>query len=77
MPPLSAFFKYRVFLSHSSKDNDLVDRIYKAIVSLGMFCYVDNRDSRAGDYIPQMLKDEIDDCQVLVAVYSKDGFASH
>ena len=42
-----------------------------------MYCYVDNRDSRAGEYIPKMLKDEIDNCHVLVAVYSKKGFASH
>ncbi len=74
---MNRIFKYRVFLSHSSKDQDMVEQIYKAIVQLGMHCYVDNRDQRAGEYIPQILKDEIDDCHILVAVYSMDGYASH
>ena len=69
-------FNYNIFLSHSSKDSEIVSKIYESLKSVKIQCYIHENDSQPGDYIVDKITDEIEECDCFVVLYTKNGFKS-
>jgi hypothetical protein len=67
----------RVFLSHSSKDKQFVNRIATDLAKLNVAPWLDSWHIRAGESIPQKISSGIKDSECVVVFLSKNAVASH
>src|SRR5579871_6375835 len=64
--------RYRVFLSHSSKDKDFVREIYRRLTRDGVSCFFDAESIGWGDNWVRALERALDECESVVFVLSPD-----
>ncbi|MEE8524192.1 MAG: CHAT domain-containing protein, partial [Thermoanaerobaculia bacterium] len=65
-----------VFISHSTRDDDVVRRIRSALEGLGVATWVDSRRLTAGDALEPAIRQAIDGAAHFVAVLSTDAMNS-
>lgn len=68
---------YKVFLSHSAKDADLVNSITKEAEKLGLEVYVAAQDKRPGTPIVDKIQRNITNSQAIVVLLTPNGLGSH
>ncbi len=66
----------KVFLSYSSADKDIADRVCSALEATGISCWIAPRDIEPGVDYPAAIVDAINSCQVLVLILTKHAAAS-
>jgi tetratricopeptide (TPR) repeat protein len=71
MIPMAAL-PYDVFLSHSSKDKDFVQELYRRLTRDGVRCFFDIESIGWGDNWVRALERAIDECRDIVFVLSPD-----
>src|SRR5262245_12907127 len=69
-------FAYDVFLSHSSKDKEIVRAIADRMRMDGLRVWFDDWEIRAGDSIPAKIDEGLEQCRVLVLCMSANAFGS-
>lgn len=69
-------FKYDVFLSHSSKDKDIVRALAERLRADGLRVWFDEWELRAGDSIPAKIEEGLQASRVLVLCMSANAFGS-
>lgn len=69
-------FKYDVFLSHSSKDLDVVRDVAERLRADGLRVWFDEWEIRAGDSIPAKIEEGLEHSRVLVLCMSANAFGS-
>jgi formylglycine-generating enzyme required for sulfatase activity len=66
----------KVFLSYSSADKDIADRVCSVLEATGISCWIAPRDIESGVDYPTAIVDAINSCQVLVLILTKHAAAS-
>ncbi len=66
----------KVFLSYSSADKDIADRVCSALEATGISCWIAPRDIEPGVDYPAAIVEAINSCQVLVLILTKHAAAS-
>src|SRR3569832_2804848 len=69
-------FKYDVFLSHSSKDKEVVRSIAERLRADGLRVWFDDWEIRVGDSIPEKIEEGLEHSRVLVLCMSASAFGS-
>jgi GTPase SAR1 family protein len=69
-------FKYDVFLSHSSKDKDIVRAVAERFKADGLRVWFDEWILKPGDSLPKKLDDGLEESRVLVLFMSTNAFNS-
>ncbi len=69
-------FKYDVFLSHSSKDKDIVRDIANRLEADGINVWFDEWEIKAGDHIPVKIEEGLKNSRILVLCMSVNAFGS-
>lgn len=69
-------FVYDVFLSHSSKDKDIVRPIAERLRADGVRVWFDDWEMKPGDSIPAMIEEGLENSRVLVLCMSINAFGS-
>lgn len=69
-------FKYDVFLSHSSKDKDIVRAVAERLRADGLRVWFDSWELRPGDSIPAKSEEGLEQSRVLVLCMSASAFGS-
>jgi hypothetical protein len=69
-------FKYDVFLSHSSKDKDIVRAVAERLRADGLRVWLDEWILKPGDNLPKKLDDGLEESRVLVLFMSANAFGS-
>jgi hypothetical protein len=69
-------FKYDVFLSHSSKDKEIVRAIAERLRADRLRVWFDEWELRAGDSIPAKFEEGLDESRVLVLCMSANAFGA-
>jgi small GTP-binding protein len=69
-------FKYDVFLSHSSKDKEVVRAIAEQLRADGLCVWLDDWEIRPGDSIPAKVEEGLEHSRVLVLCMSTNAFGS-
>lgn len=69
-------FKYDVFLSHGSKDKDIVRPIAERLRADGMRVWFDEWELKPGDSIPAKIEEGLEHSRVLVLCMSANAFGS-
>lgn len=69
-------FAYDVFLSHSSKDKDVVRAVAERLKADGIRVWFDEWEITPGDNIPAKIEDGLDRSRVLVFCMSASAFGS-
>ena len=69
-------FKYDVFLSHSSKDKDIVRAVAERLRADGLRVWFDSWELRPGDSIPVKIEEGLEASRVLVLCMSANAFGS-
>jgi len=69
-------FKYDVFLSHSSKDKDIVRAVAERLKADGLRVWFDEWEIKPGDSAPKKIDDGLEDSRVLVLCMSANAFGS-
>jgi small GTP-binding protein len=69
-------FKYDVFLSHSSKDKDIVRAVAERLTADGLRVWFDEWILKPGDNLPKKLDDGLEESRVLVLFMSANAFDS-
>jgi len=72
----STEFQYDVFLSHSSRDKDVVREIANRLKSDGVRVWFDEWEIRPGDSIPAKIEDGLEHSRVLVLCLSAEALAA-
>ena len=75
-PKRQKLLKYRIFISHSSLDTWIAKTIAEKIQSLGMDCWLDEKDLEGGDVIPDEIIRGIDACQEAIVLISPNSVNS-
>lgn len=65
-----------VFVSHSSQDGELANRIERDLEAGGLKVWLDHSDIRGGELLGRQLQQAILDCRVLVLLWSVTAAAS-
>ncbi|HSK70496.1 MAG TPA: toll/interleukin-1 receptor domain-containing protein, partial [Pyrinomonadaceae bacterium] len=73
---MSQKFEYDVFLSHSSKDKEVVRELAERLKSDGLRVWLDDWILKAGDPISLKIQHGIEQSHTLVMCMSPDFFAS-
>jgi len=73
---VEANFKYDVFLSHSSKDKDVVREIATRLKADGVKVWLDEWEIQPGDNIPHKIEEGLEYFRVLVLCMSARAFGS-
>ena len=68
--------KYTVFISHSSLDAWIARTMAEKIRSLGVDCWLDEKDLEGGDIIPDEIIRGIDACQEAIVLISPNSVSS-
>jgi len=71
-----AIMSYKVFLSHSTKDADLVNSITRAADELGIEIYVAEQDKHPGTPIVDKIQRNITNSQTIVVLLTPTGLGS-
>lgn len=66
----------KIFISHSSKDDEFVKNLRKALEIQKLGCWVDSRQLTAGDELEPEIKDAIDESRAFILVLSMNTFNS-
>src|SRR5262245_12377641 len=69
-------FKYDVFLSHSSKDKEVVRAVAERLRADGLRIWFDEWELKPGDNLPKKLDDGLEESRVLVLFMSANAFGS-
>lgn len=69
-------FKYDVFLSHSSKDKDIVRPLAERLRADGLRVWFDDWILKPGDSIPAKIEEGLEQSRVLVLCMSAQAFGS-
>src|SRR5881397_3888607 len=69
-------FKYDVFLSHSSKDKDVVRKLAERLRSDGLRVWFDEWELRPGDSIPVKIEQGLEQSRILLLCMSANAFGS-
>jgi small GTP-binding protein len=69
-------FQYDVFLSHSSKDKDIVRPLAERLRQDGLRVWFDEFVLKPGDNLPQKIDDGLEESRVLVLCMSANAFGS-
>jgi len=69
-------FNYDVFLSHSSKDKDIVRAVAERLRADGLRVWFDSWELRPGDSIPAKIEEGLEASRVLVLCMSANAFGS-
>jgi len=69
-------FNYDVFLSHSSKDKDIVRAVAERLRADGLRVWLDKWILKPGDNLPKKLDDGLEESRVLVLFMSANAFGS-
>jgi hypothetical protein len=69
-------FKYDVFLSHSSKDKEVVRDVAERLKAGGLRVWFDEWEIKPGDSIPAKIEDGLETSRVLVLCMSANAFGS-
>ncbi len=69
-------FNYDVFLSHSSKDKDIVRDVAERLRADGLRVWFDEWEIKPGDSIPKKVDDGLEQSRVLVLCMSANAFGS-
>jgi len=75
-PKGQKLLKYRIFISHSSLDTWIAKTIAEKIQSLGIDCWLDEKDLEGGDVIPDEIIRGIDACQEAIVLISPNSVNS-
>src|ERR1041385_1104480 len=67
---------FRVFLSHSSKDDELLDMVERRLKRNKFEPYAFEWDPRPGEYIPDKITDAIQDSHVVVVLLTQTASES-
>ncbi len=65
-----------VFISHSSKNKLIADAICHVLEANGIPCWIAPRDVRAGFEYPAEIIYGIENCRIMVLIFSEDSNAS-
>ena len=74
--PMSNQFSFDVFLSHSSKDKEIVRAVAKRLRADGLRVWFDESEIHPGDNIPAKIEEGLDQSRVLVLCMSAHAFGS-
>lgn len=66
----------QLFLSHSSKDNEFVEKLRQSLKADGYNVWYDDWEIRVGDSIIQKINDGISESDFLIIVLSKNSVNS-
>src|SRR5262245_1643849 len=69
-------FKYDAFLSHSSKDKEVVRAVAERLRADGLRIWFDEWELKPGDILPKKIDDGLEDSRVLVLFMSANAFGS-
>jgi small GTP-binding protein len=69
-------FSYDVFLSHSSKDKEVVRAVAERLKNDGLVIWFDEWSIKAGDNIPHKIEEGLEHSRVLVLCMSANAFGS-
>jgi len=69
-------FKYDVFLSHSTKDKEVVRSIAERLCADGLRVWFDEREIKPGHSISAKMEEGLEDSRVLVLCMSANAFGS-
>ncbi len=69
-------FKYDVFLSHSSKDKDVVRAVAERLRADGLRVWFDEWEIKPGDSVPKKIDDGLEGSRMLVLCISANAFGS-
>jgi hypothetical protein len=69
-------FKYDVFLSHSSKDKEVVRPVAERLRVDGLRVWLDAWEIQVGDSIPAKIEEGLEHSRVLVLCMSANAFGS-
>ena len=67
-------FKYDVFLSHSSKDEDIVRAVAERLRADGLRVWLDDWEIRAGDHIHAKIEEGLEHSRVLLLCRLANAF---
>ncbi|MFC1786843.1 toll/interleukin-1 receptor domain-containing protein [Halobacteriota archaeon] len=67
---------YKVFISHSTKDMDIVHELCISLEFVEIEPYVSEYDPEPGEELSQKIKNNIDDSEYVVALLTDDGIRS-
>ena len=73
---MSKYFKWDVFLSHSSHNKDVVREIANRLKSDGVKVWFDEWEIEPGDNIPVKIEDGLENSRVLLLFMSAEAFSS-
>ena len=66
----------KVFISHSSKDSRTAEEICAALEEQGIHCWIAPRDISPGDNWSESIIDALNECELMVMVFSSHANAS-
>src|SRR5882762_9142138 len=69
-------FTFDVFLSHSSKDKDVVRALAEQLRSDGLRVWLDDWEIRPGDHVQAKIEEGLEHSRVLVLCMSANAFGS-
>jgi hypothetical protein len=70
---VDCFMEFDVFISHSSKDKTMADAVCAKLEEAGIRCWIAPRDIKAGMTWSGEIKKAIDQCKVMVLVFSSNA----
>ena len=73
---MSELFTYDVFLSHSSKDKDIVRLLADRLKNDGIKVWFDDWELKPGDSIPAKIEAGLEHSRILVLCMSANAFGS-
>lgn len=68
--------RFNVFLSYNDSDLALIDRITKILSRIGIVAYSYRHFPEAGEYIPEIIKKNINDSEHFAVLLTEAGFES-
>ena len=65
--------KFNLFISYTHKDNtnDFAQRLHDDLENEGWEVFIDTRDIRTGNIIPESIQQAIDKCNGMIIIYTK------
>src|SRR5690348_2604191 len=67
---------HRVFISYSSQDRAKADELCAYLTAAGITCWIAHRDIPTGESWPKHIVNAINECEVLVLLFSASADAS-
>ena len=67
---------YKVFFCHSKEDTEFVQRICNILNNIYIECYIYEFFPKFGEYIPETIKNIIEDCRTVITLLTEEGVQS-